>query len=207
MSTTVAYDYKYTDRDVREDPRLAELACAYLKTYGGDFEPLLEAKTYLRVVGEPPAAMIRRTLNCMRHDHSVAGQMPTPQRPSFAIEDVQMPDTIFIKGRKQKVHKVVRYPYDLKVNWKKRYYAATAPRSTSFHHLSTEASVIRYWPAVGEYKALLKAYCGVSLATGVLLDAPPDNRHECNQCVRMMYEQACREEQRMTEAARLRGES
>lgn len=195
-----AYDYKYTDRDVREDPRLADLACAYLKTYGGDFEPLLEAKTYLRVVGEPPTAMIRRVLNCMRHDVNVAGQMPVPQRPSFEIDDVVSPPPLPRPSQAS-----VRWRFDLKTTWKKRFYAATAKKATAYHHLSPTASVLRYWPMTGEYQPLLKAWCGVSLATGVLLAEAPAGRHECRACVGAMQEQARREEERRAEQAKMEG--
>lgn len=196
--TATAYDYRYTDRDVREDSRLVDLACAYLRTYGGDFEPLIEAKTYLRVVGEPPTAMIRRVLNCMRHDVNVAGKMPVPSRPSFDIEDVVAPPEPVRRERP-------RYPFDLKTTWKKRFYAATTKNATAYHHLSPIASVIRYWPAVGHYRAMPKAWCGVSLATGVLLAEAPVGRHECRQCVLSMQEQALREEQRMTEEHKMKG--
>ena len=198
MDTT--YDYRYTDRDVREDSRLVDLACAYLKTYGGDFEPLIEAKTYLRIVGEPPTAMIRKVLNCMRHDNNMAGRMPVPHRPSYDIEDVVAPPE---RVRKNAVVQRSRYPFDLKTTWKKRIYAATTKHATAYHYLSPLASVIRYWPVVGKYRVMPKAWCGVTLSTGVLLNEAPDGRHECRQCVRMMQEQALREEQRRAEEHRM----
>ena len=198
---TVSYDYRYTDRDVREDARLVDLACAYLKTYGGDFGPVIEAKTYLRVVGEPPTAMIRTVLNCMRHDANLAGRMPVPSRPSFDIEDVVAPPKI----RRARVEQErPRYPFDLKVTWKKRIIAATTKNATAYHHLSVTASVIRYWPAVGQYRAMPKTWCGQSLSTGILLDEPPAGRHECRQCALMIAEQALREEQRRTEENKLK---
>lgn len=199
----LAHDYKYTDRDVREDSRLTELAEAYLRTYGGEFEPLIEAKHYLRVVGPMPTAMVRRTLNCMRQDTQVAGQMPVPQR-AFVVDDFTTPSP----GSKQpKTTRVIRRAFDLRCRWNMDYYAATSKQATAYHLLDKELSTIRYWPETGEYQERVRSMCGVHLATGVLLAAQPDGRHECRQCVAMTEERARRQAERDEEAARMRGDN
>lgn len=81
-----AYDYKYSDRDVRETPELAKLALNYIHEYGGSFEPLIKIKHFLAYSedDELTTAQIRVILNCMRHDVTIAHQMPRPRFP-FAV--------------------------------------------------------------------------------------------------------------------------
>jgi hypothetical protein len=86
-----AYDLRYTDRDVREDPRLTELAIAYLGQYGGDFEPLVGAQRMLRARGGLTTAVTRKVLNCMRHDWNVAGELPEPKGYSLGSNVVPFP--------------------------------------------------------------------------------------------------------------------
>lgn len=76
-----AYDHKYSDRDVRENPELRDLAIAYIDKYGGSFEPLLKIKQYIAYHGVETLAtiQIRLVLNCMRHDPEVAGTLPAPK--------------------------------------------------------------------------------------------------------------------------------
>jgi hypothetical protein len=47
-----APEYRYTDRDVRENPLLRGAAEEYTIVYGGEFEPMIAAKFELRNVGE-----------------------------------------------------------------------------------------------------------------------------------------------------------
>lgn len=76
MST--APDIPYTDRNVREDPTLMQWAYEYLRTYGGSFEPLVNAQELLAAEGGLPSHLVRTVLNCMRHDANIAMHMPTP---------------------------------------------------------------------------------------------------------------------------------
>jgi len=75
------YDYKYSDRDVREDPRLRELAISYINQYGGNFEPLLRAKMAMASGHELNVPQVRMVLNCMRHDAQVSDTLPKPRFP------------------------------------------------------------------------------------------------------------------------------
>lgn len=78
-----AYDHKYSDRDVRENPELRDLAIEYVNKYGGSFDPLLRIKMFLvdHDEGELTTGQIRLILNCMRHDAAVAADMPAPKFP------------------------------------------------------------------------------------------------------------------------------
>lgn len=71
---------KYTDRDVREDSSLVEMALAYLRTYEGEFQFLVDCK--MRLATETPftPGMVRGILNCMRVDPR-APEMPEPLPP------------------------------------------------------------------------------------------------------------------------------
>lgn len=84
MSQAEAYDHRYSDRDVRENPDLRAIALDYLETYGGSFEPLLRLKLYSAQLEEGEVLQtqqIRMILNCMRHDPAVASGLPAPKFP------------------------------------------------------------------------------------------------------------------------------
>lgn len=75
------YDYKYSDRDVRENPELRNLALSYVEQYGGDFDPMVRAKRAMIRGEELNTTMIRTVLNCMRVDAQVAASLPAPEFP------------------------------------------------------------------------------------------------------------------------------
>jgi hypothetical protein len=83
---SAAPDMKYTDRDVREDSQLTDLAIAYIANYTGEFEPLVDAKELFEEEGSLPIAVIRKVLNCMRHDAQVARNLPRPRYGSNVVE-------------------------------------------------------------------------------------------------------------------------
>jgi hypothetical protein len=94
-----APEYRYTDRDVREDPRLEDFAYDYLDTYGGEFEPLVEARTTLAKYGRLGTHQIRVVLNCMRHDWHVANELPVPEHAELAqVVDIDRPKKKFRRG-------------------------------------------------------------------------------------------------------------
>lgn len=200
--TVTAHDYRYTDRDVREDPRLTDLAIAYLQQYGGDFDPLVRAKRVMNQGGEMTTVIIRTVLNCMRHDVNVADKMPVPTTPFYIVSEQP-----FVK----KVHKIkakdeYRPPIELKTTWKKPYIAATTKTASAYHLLDPVLSSITYNPMTKEYRARPKAYCNAALITGILLDAPPEGRHLCRSCVKRKDDIDRRDAELTAEAARLRGE-
>jgi hypothetical protein len=83
---SAAPEMKYTDRDVREDPMLMELAIAYLIDYTGEFEPLVEAKELFQEYGRLTTPIIRKVLNCMRHDAQVAMKLPEPKYSNNVVD-------------------------------------------------------------------------------------------------------------------------
>jgi hypothetical protein len=79
MST--APDIKYTDRDVRSNPDLRYRVLKYLRGYQGEFEPLVDAQEWMQYSDSDevmPVAMVRKVLNCMRHDTAVMSTLPAP---------------------------------------------------------------------------------------------------------------------------------
>lgn len=114
-----APDYAYTDRDVREDESLQNVALAYLRGYGGTFEPLVEAKDKLGRGNALPVQTIRMVLNCMRHDMSVVDRLPVPNRQATFdyLDDFFTPPRklvavpTYVPPRRTETEAFVRYPY------------------------------------------------------------------------------------------------
>lgn len=77
---SAAPETKYTDRDVRGNPDLVEMAVEYVEAYDGEFEYLIDMKMRLAQNYDLTTPMIRGILNCMRHDPRVTG-LPTPVPP------------------------------------------------------------------------------------------------------------------------------
>jgi hypothetical protein len=87
--TDAAFDYAYTDRHVREYPTLKNLAEEYVRTYGGDFDPLVGARIFFEANGYLTTGMARMVLNCMRHDRNVCAELPTPLAPITSLDVVR----------------------------------------------------------------------------------------------------------------------
>jgi hypothetical protein len=81
-----APEVRYSDRDVREDQSLMNLAMAYIDVYGGDFEPLVAAKSEFAAYGSLTTRTARVVLNCMRYDVNVSASLPAPQRPALVYD-------------------------------------------------------------------------------------------------------------------------
>lgn len=79
-----APETKYTDRDVRENNCLVEMAYEYVENYTGDFEYLIDMKMRLAQGYDLTTPMVRGILNCMRHDPRVSG-LPAPLPPSEGV--------------------------------------------------------------------------------------------------------------------------
>jgi hypothetical protein len=98
-----APEIRYNDRDVREDPSLHDLAVAYVRVYGGEFDPLVAAKNELTLNGTLNTATARVVLNCMRYDVNVSASLPAPQRPAFdLLAERREPSAIRRNGRKRR---------------------------------------------------------------------------------------------------------
>lgn len=112
---TEAYDRKYTDRDVRGDESLRDLAEDYVQRYTGDFEPLVDAQEALAKGEELTVAMVRKVLNSMRHDRNWYSKMPVPKRGAEVIpmrppRASKVPDTIPKQCAEEKGH--YRHPWE-----------------------------------------------------------------------------------------------
>ncbi len=85
-----APDFRYTDRDVREDDSLTRIALNYIDTYTGCFEPILDARAYLMDHETLPTSKVRTVLNCMRQDYNVMDSLPIPERrPVLSVVKVK----------------------------------------------------------------------------------------------------------------------
>jgi hypothetical protein len=105
-----APEHKYSDRDVRADPDLAELAYEYLDAYTGDFEPLVRAQEVLTGSRLLTTSQIRVVLNCMRHDWNIADQLPQPM--AKVIEMPQRDNEVEVIPKRKKYKEP---------SWKDRY--------------------------------------------------------------------------------------
>lgn len=216
-------DTRYTDIHVRTYPALANIAANYARTYVGEFEPMLGARALLEMTGSLPVPISRMVLNVMRCDPHVAHTLPNLvpmlslvsanepsgeafERAEFARkargqwEKAHTKKDKKNKKAKRKAAPVAptprpRHPFNLRVTWKREHYASVHKQATSSHLLNPVKSEIRYYPYDGVYKPHLRAYCGVSLTFGVLLDERPEGRTECRACnqQKQMYINAARE--------------
>lgn len=172
-----APEIPYTDRDVREDPMLADLAVEYLHQYGGSYEPLVNAQQMLRSDGSLTTQITRVVLNCMRHDTNVARELPPPKRYLMSVPNVaelasrqgrrNSQDIIIVRCSNTKPHSVHyvnptnkcngiphlinRHPTEMRVTVKTPY--ARARTGKLWHHVDTSrnASYAMWYPPSHEY--------------------------------------------------------
>lgn len=167
-----SYEYKYTDRDVRENPNLILDVKAYLGWYGGDFDFLIKARQYLAVQGTLPTGIIRGVLNCMRTDPSWIWRVPilsTPATPPSLYQvDISRPRRIELKATFNK-------PYVMSP-WKTAYLV---------HILYQRESRMWWHPHTGIYECLLQGWCNISYSQRrnlIMVDTIPEGRRECTRC-------------------------
>lgn len=175
-------DYRYTDRDVRENPELMEAALQFVSGYGGDFEFLVAARQSAAEAGSLPVPFARGVLNCMRTDISGISLLRVTNA-RIALREPEQEIEPFSPHVRQ--HQP-RYPVDLKVRWRLPYIMSTHPKAELVHILSSERSSIRYWPARDEYQWMPKAYCSHHFwyTTKYLLTREvPGGRRLCARCV------------------------
>jgi len=79
-----APETKYTDRDVRENPELIQVAEEYLLRYEGEFSFLIDCKMRMANGMSLSTGHIRGILNCMRVDPRVHG-LPEPLPPDDIV--------------------------------------------------------------------------------------------------------------------------
>lgn len=68
---------RYTDRDVRENPRLALIAEWYALNYTGDFPYMKDMRDHVQSGIELNVSAVRGIMNCLRNDPHMAGRVPS----------------------------------------------------------------------------------------------------------------------------------
>lgn len=69
-------EHRYTDRDVRENPRLFHIATWYAKNYMGDFEFMKDMKEYVQLGHDLNVSQVRAVMNSLRNDPHMASRVP-----------------------------------------------------------------------------------------------------------------------------------
>jgi hypothetical protein len=177
-------DRRYTDRDVREDPRLVQMVQDFLREYAGDFEFLIKAKGYYTAGFDMPTATIRGVLNCMRYDPAWAMLLPEPRN----VPPTHLPVTQSLRAVD------VRRPafVVLRTTFKKPYVMSTFTTAQVVHLLDNAKSELRWLPHVEEYRCWLLGICGTAVRTDLarMMDAEevPTERRLCKGCQQRLYE-------------------
>ena len=181
-----AYDYKYTDQDVRETQELRHHVNTFLHEYGGDFEFLVKAKMAYMAGVPLTTATYRGVLNCMRFDLNWARRLSPPRglitsRPNpLRVVELQRPARVILKAQ-----------------FKKPYIMSTYPTAQVVHLLDIKRSQLWWYPHIEEYHAVLYPYCGRIIGRGLeqMLEANevPECRRLCKTCERRLYEEVAGE--------------
>jgi hypothetical protein len=180
-----AYDYKYTDRDVRENAALRSIAIDYLTGYGGDFDFLLQARQYLLVQGTLPTGMARGVLNCMRIDPKWAGTLPAPMARALLSQTLQSLIQPESTRRLYVVNPNRPRRIELKTTFNKPYVMSPWKTAYLVHLLDQRDSRLWYHPHTGTYECLLQGWCNISYGQRrnlIMVDHIPEGRRECNRC-------------------------
>ena len=82
-------DRRYTDRDVKNDERLYQIALEYLGSYSGTFQVLIDMKRAYITGHRLNVVQIRTILNCMLADPFVVN-MPVPEIRPFDASAVML---------------------------------------------------------------------------------------------------------------------
>lgn len=173
-----AHDYKYTDRDVREDPDLVKLVSEYLHQYGGDFEFLTSAKRALAAYGALPTGIVRGVLNCMRTDPKWNVPMPTPSSVPTPLVVLPPPGLFLVNNTRRyriRLNATFKYPYLMSM-WKTAYLV---------HLLDPRKSVLWYMTRDNSYEAELASWCCLSWSHRrnlVMATEIPEGRIVCRRC-------------------------
>lgn len=117
-------NFKYTDRQVREDPELMAFAIGYAQDYEGDFDFLLEAKSYALANDSLPVGVARGVLNCARHDLRVAADLPEPTYPTDPPSQASITD---IRSRRRKAKKRSQQCEDSRPHYPHYWYSGDEP--------------------------------------------------------------------------------
>jgi hypothetical protein len=167
-------EYRFSDRDVREDPDLAQLAFQFARNYGGDFDFLVHAHTYAVEHGSLHTSMARGVLNCMRSD----------------IQGLALLQERIIPRRARGLYIVEKPPRPAYINlpttWHYDYVMSTWPSAEVVHVLNRDASHVRWFPHTGEFKFQLWACKPLYAHHYAFCHEIPADRRLCRACERRM---------------------
>jgi len=132
---------RYTDRHVREDVSLIDVAEGYAQAYTGDFEFMVDIRDRLRDGQRLTVTQVRGVLNCMRHDPRV-GHLPVPASGGGA-RVIRLPAHLMVAPPGDDESR--RPPYvDAAVRWKKTYLLSHHRSAQVIHHLDARRSYVRF---------------------------------------------------------------
>lgn len=187
---------KYTDRDVREHPELVLAAEAFLRSYTGDFEFLVQLQREIVTYGLPlTLGAVRGTLNCMRVYPSLMMNLPEPgdYEPEPPVERPRR------RLRVVKDEEPYRWPFELKTTWKKPVIISTQKVARVWHTVDPVRSSITYHPSDGRFVTCVRALCSFHGwedskrdrgMWALMLDEPPADRPACRTCTRLLAERS-----------------
>jgi hypothetical protein len=168
------YDYRFTDRDLRENPSLVGLAITFLQAYGGDYDYLRYAQDFLRTNGDLTTAIARGVINCMRHDPQWATRL---LRPSLVPVSQSRP-MLRIVDR----HYHERPPQILlKAVWHMRYIQSSWPTAFLAHYLDHNRSTLLYFPYTGQIACHPYAVCSARISCVEMVHET--SRAICRRCI------------------------
>jgi len=191
-------DRKYTDRDIRDNPKLISLAEGYLLDYTGEFDYLLGCRELVEGGERLPIPLARGVLNCMRldpkgfqvlqdyvEDFTDAHGKTWREARNFTAPEPLGPTpaqaTIVRAPRLQIVRSRPAY-VPLKTRWKKTYVLSTWQRA-KVAHLIKQTSRIVWMPYTGKYVWDLKVWCGAGLREAhAFMTNDTQGREVCRRC-------------------------
>lgn len=162
---------KFTDRDLRDNEDLIDIAKDYLRDYTGDFKFLVDADALLLSTGTLPVPVARGVLNCMRVDPKAQDRLPD------VVKYHRSPPRLKVAPyRPAYVH--------LKSRFKKTYLLSTAKNASVAHLIRQEWGGVIWFPHIEEYRFDVRLWCGKSLRAGALHTDDTQGRDICAQCLR-----------------------
>lgn len=182
------YAYKYTDADLRRDPRLLDLATEYLEEYVGEFPFLITARTMYVMNGEIPLPVARGVLNCARVDPLWQNRLPEPYLQVLQ-NAVQLAEVITLHEDKQAT--TTRRQRPVKIECDSIFapiYVSAWHKAQYFHLVDDVYSRVWYWPHSYEpferrFQMDVILRCGARLNTGgPTKQQPPAHLDLCPKC-------------------------
>lgn len=206
-------DRRFTDRHVREDEELVDIAFAYARDYKGDWDVMQSAHDLAAEEGTLPVPIARMVLNVMRADPAAQHLVPKG-RPKIAEDDViELADYRKRNGGKNKMPQEPKnkFPFIVSTRWNVRYALSTHKLAQVAHIIRDKPPIdrrgiwdnytfVRYVPRTKAYEVKIHAWCSKNWFSwmyrtddyvadinkmGVLLTNDLQGRRICQQCLYM----------------------